>query len=135
MVTVTMLQDHQCCPDGFTLTLLEKNEAYKLPTPFAERLVDRGLAKTGGTVSAAPKATTEDKTPAGDSGDAPVPADDPIAGLNAKQAIAAIAELTVEQLDAISGEEDRKSVLEAIEARRAELTDTTAGDAGVDPAA
>lgn len=54
------------------------------------------------------------------------PAENPIEGMNAKNAVAAIAKLTVEQLDAIP-EDPRKGVNDAITARRAKLAagDTT----------
>lgn len=125
-MNVKMLADFETYPDGVTRTRLKKGDIIQLRDGLAERLVARGLCEPTDPA-------IEPDT--GDAGGAPAAAaDDPIAGMNAKDAAKAVAEFTVEQLDAIPADESRKGVLEAVEARRAELA-ADSGDAGDAPAA
>ena len=119
---VRMLTARRAYPHG-TLVQLHPGDIVELPDELAESWVERGRADaTDDPITVTPPSSavvdeTEDETPE------PVaqPAGDPLDGLNAKQAVAAIADFTTEQLDAIPAEEDRKTVLDAAAARRAEL--------------
>lgn len=116
---VTMLESRSVSPDGATIVFVDAGQTIELTDGLAQRLIDRGVAAKAADVPAAPPTEPKEAEP-----DVPVAVvDDPIAGLNAKDAVAAIATLTLEQLDGIP-DDPRKSVNDAIAARLTELEAT-----------
>lgn len=142
MTLVKMLETKLGSNDGIHVLELEKGKVYDLSERLAQRYLDRDVAESAAKDAAAETPSLATPAPPGAaSGSAHDPSGnadpdggldasggiavdtivDPLEGLNAKQAAAAIAKLGAEQLDAIPESEDRKTVLEAIEKRRAEL--------------
>lgn len=161
-MNVTMLKQKACYPDGITAVVLEDGETYDLPERLATSFIENGIAEpatklAGVKVPSTPARSSAPPTPDDPDLAAKVaaiaelsfeqldelaqethpdeitaaiaarrseletpPAENPIDGMNAKNAAAAIAGLTLEQLDAIP-DDTRKGVNDAIATRREEL--------------
>lgn len=126
---VTMLEPRTAALDGVNFVELEKGETYEVPDFLAESYLKRDLAKQAKADADVADAKPADE-PEATAGHAPgepggeanvAPAEDPLEGLNAKQAVEKVNGMSVEELDAIPEAENRKTVLEAVEQRRAEL--------------
>ena len=126
---VTMLETRTAYPDGVTRTLLREGEAYELNDSLAQRFVDGGIARPANGRPAKPKPAPDTTGDAGDANasDGAVEPVNPLEGLNAKDAAAKVGELSLDELDLIPDTEERKGVVAAIEARRAELAQPDGG--------
>ena len=123
-MNVKLLQNFSTSPDGVRTLRLVKGDVVELRDEHAERLIERGVCKPTDEPALRESAGTGESMTGIEvppDGSTVVLVTDPLEGLNAKQAAAAIAGFSVEQLDAIPAEENRKGVLDAVAARRAEL--------------